>query len=189
MEDLRDVGGVSDDGFGVQGVLVGGEVDGLVRGDLDGFEAVEGFFVALELAGDFGFDSLAVGGVAVVAAEEGVVFGVVVVEDFADDGHQRQEEAEEVVAGAFEVGEDGAVGRGGGVGYEAAGLPDGFVEGEEEVGAFGVEEGEVAVVAECEVAVLDVEEPPCSSAFFVVFLVVWRVELLLLIWGVGRRGF
>ena len=88
MEDLGHVGGVGDDGFGVQGVLVGGEVDGLVRGDLDGFEAVEGFFVALQLAGDFGFDSLAVGGVAVVAAEEGVVFGVVVVEDFADDGHQ-----------------------------------------------------------------------------------------------------
>ena len=91
------------------------------------------------------------------------------------------------MAGAFEVGEDGAVGRGGGVGYEAAGLPDGFVEGEEEVGAFGVEEGEVSVVAECEVAVLDVEEPPCSSSFLVVFLVVWRVELLLLIWGVGWR--
>ena len=118
VEDLRDVGGVGDDGFGVEGVLVGGEVDGLVGRDLHGFEAVEGFFVALELAGDFGFDALAVGGVAVVAAEEGVVFGVVVVEDFADDGHERKEEAEEVVAGAFEVGEDGAVGGGGRVGHE-----------------------------------------------------------------------
>lgn len=120
VQHLGDVRGVGDDGLGMEGVLVGAEVDGLVLGDLHGFEAVEALLVALQLAGDLGFDALAMGGVAIVAAKEGVVLGVVVIEDLADDGHQGEEEAEEVVPGAFEVGKDGPVCGGGCVGHEGA---------------------------------------------------------------------
>ena len=99
--------------------------------------------------------------------EAGAVAGVVEIEDFAEDDHQREEVAENAVGGALDV---KAVAAERVIeSIELAGLVYVVVQGLKEFFAFFVEEEHRAVVAQGQMAVLHVEKPPGPSPFFALF--------------------